>query len=165
MDIRCLSPSITWNHSQISPTGTSSWTEAVVDLNDFVGYSGWVAIYIASGGTTSGGTGFWIDDIRVENLAPYIGSLSPTRLLVGDTLTITGSGYGDTRGTSVVTFGGNVNPASGDYLSWGNNQITVKVPSGAKSGNVTITVGTLTSDGKNLRIILPPPTIDGGEQF
>lgn len=154
-----------WQMVSIGSGDMANWTEETVDLWNFAGYSGRVAIFALTGGTATGGTGLWIDDIRVENKDLEIFNISPTRALAGETLTIDGTNFWLSRGTSYVTFGGNVNPASGDYVSWGNTQIKVKIPLTAKSGDVKVTVGSNTSNGKDLRVVLGPPIIDGGEQY
>jgi hypothetical protein len=57
-------------------------------------------------------------------------------------VTITGTGFGDKRGTSTVKFG---TTAVTKYVSWSNNQIVVKVPAtgtGSKAVKVTTAGGT-----------------------
>ncbi len=156
---------IGWQMVSIGSGDVANWTEDTVSLSTYVGYSGRIEIYAATGGTATGGTGLWIDDIRVENRDLEIYSISPVRAEAGDEVTINGTNFWLSRGTSYVTFGGNVNPASGDYVSWSNTQIKVNIPLTAKSGNVTVTVGSNTSNGKDLRVVLGPPVIDGGEQY
>ncbi len=142
-----------------------SWTEKTYSLEDFVGYSGRIAFYARNTSQTSGATGLWIDDVRVENLGPYIDSINPDRAVEQTEVSIIGSGFKSSRGSSYVTFGGSVNPQDSDYVSWSNNEIKVKVPTGAESGNVTVTVNSVTSNGYNFRVILPPPNLQGGEQY
>jgi hypothetical protein len=154
-----------WHKIGAGSGDKSSWTEATFDLGGFIGYSGRIAVYAATGGTASGGTGLWIDDIRVENRGMEIYSITPNRALAGTEVTISGTGFWLNRGTSYVTFGGNVNPADGDYVSWSNTEIKVKIPLTAKSGDVTVTVGSVTSNGVGVRVILGPPNIEGGEQY
>jgi len=142
-----------------------TWTERTYDLSDFVGYSGWVGFGAFTWTYTSNATGLWIDDVRVENGDITIYSISPDRAEAGTEVTITGSGFGLTRGTSYVTFGGDVNPEDSDYVSWDNNEIIVPIPLTAQSGDVTVTVGSETSDGYDVRVILGSPNLTGGEQF
>jgi len=61
-------------------------------------------------------------------------------------LTITGSGFGASRGTGVVGFknadnGGTsyINPIATQYISWSDNQIVVEVPTKAGTGHVLVT--------------------------
>ncbi|UOG75302.1 matrixin family metalloprotease [Hymenobacter tibetensis] len=70
--------------------------------------------------------------------APIISGLSPTTLPAGTgaVLTITGSGFGATRGSGFVQFrnadnggGSFVKPRATDYVSWTDTRIQVRVPS------------------------------------
>ncbi|SIT88471.1 T9SS type A sorting domain-containing protein [Pontibacter indicus] len=75
--------------------------------------------------------------------AVVVAGISPTRTSAGTgaVLTITGTGFGNTRGNGFVEFpnaddGGTtlVRPYASDYLSWTNNQIRVIVPSYTQTG-------------------------------
>ncbi len=94
------------------------------------------------------------DDIHNQNnrsiLATSISSFSPTTVQAGrDTqLTITGTGFGSTQGTSYVAFknaddGGStyLQAKSNQYVSWSDTQIVVKVPSFAGTGTIRVNVG------------------------
>ncbi|MCI1188775.1 T9SS type A sorting domain-containing protein [Hymenobacter sp. DH14] len=76
-------------------------------------------------------------------LAPVVTGLSPLSLPagVGAVLTITGSGFGSSRGTGFVEFrnaddGGNtrVKARETDYLTWTDTRIQVRVPSAGSGG-------------------------------
>ena len=76
-------------------------------------------------------------------LAPIIAGLSPLSLPagVGAVLTITGSGFGSSRGSGFVEFknaddGGatRVKAREADYLTWTDTRIQVRVPSTASGG-------------------------------
>jgi len=82
-------------------------------------------------------------------VTPAIGSLSPTSGLVGTSVTITGTTFGTSQGTSTVSFSG----AAATATSWSNTQIVVMVPSGATTGNVVVTVGGLVSSGVSFTVI------------
>jgi hypothetical protein len=82
-----------------------------------------------------------------------IASLNPTSGPVGAAVTITGSGYGSTQGSSTVTFNG---VSAGTASNWSGTSITVNVPIGATTGNVVVTVGTVVSNGLSFTVILPP---------
>jgi hypothetical protein len=94
--------------------------------------------------------------VAAKGLAPLIATLVPNNLPagVGAVLTISGSGFGTTRGTGTVEFrnaddGGTtfVQPQPADYVSWTDTQIQVRVPSysttgsPAGSGTVRVTTG------------------------
>lgn len=79
-----------------------------------------------------------------RNMAPTISSFSPQTLPAGTgaVLTITGDGFGNSRGTGFVDFrnaddGGStrVKARDADYLRWTNNRIEVRVPSAANGGS------------------------------
>ncbi len=74
---------------------------------------------------------------------PSITSLSPTSGAVGAPITITGTNFGATQGSSSIRFNGIVaTPAS-----WSATRIVAPVPPGATTGMVTVTVGGLASNG------------------
>ncbi len=82
-----------------------------------------------------------------------ITGFSPTTIQAGTTarLTITGSGFGATQGSSKVSFpdansGGSTttDPLASQYISWSDTQIIVEVPSDAGTGIFRVTDGTNT---------------------
>lgn len=109
---------VTWSDTAISATvGTGSTT-------------GGVAVTV--GGVTSGSN----PSFSVSNL--FVNAVSPAAGTVGTPVTITGSGFGSSQGTSTLSFN-NVaaTVASGN---WSNTQIVANVPTGATSGAVKVTV-------------------------
>lgn len=74
---------------------------------------------------------------------PQITSLSPTNGQVGTSVTIIGTGFGATQGSSTVTFNG----TAGTPSSWSDTKIVVPVPVGATSGNVVVTANGNASNG------------------
>ncbi|MBL7727686.1 MAG: IPT/TIG domain-containing protein, partial [Dinghuibacter sp.] len=86
-----------------------------------------------------------------------ITGFTPTSIAAGskEILTINGSGFGSTQGTSYVQFkyaddGGGTwtAPASGEYLSWSDTQIQLYVPTKAGTGQIRVVTGsTATSTG------------------
>jgi YD repeat-containing protein len=76
-----------------------------------------------------------------EFLAPVINSISPTSGYVGTSITISGSYFGATQGTSSVTFNGI--PAT--PTNWSDGTIVVPVPPAATSGSVVVTANTQSS--------------------
>ena len=67
--------------------------------------------------------------------APAITSLTPTSGPIGASVTIAGTGFGATQGTSTVTFGGI--PAT---ATWGATSIAATVPNGVALGAVPVVV-------------------------
>lgn len=84
------------------------------------------------------------------NIAPTVSSFSPDTLSAGtkSVLTITGTGFGASRGTSKVSFkdgnnGGSslYDPEDIQYVSWTDTEIKVEVPSRAGTGKFTVDNG------------------------
>lgn len=80
--------------------------------------------------------------------APTITSLSPTSGIVGTAVTIAGTNFGASQGTSTVRFNGTV----ATVTSWSASAIVAKVPSGATTGMVTVTVGGVASNGVSFTV-------------
>ncbi len=81
--------------------------------------------------------------------APVITTLSPNSGAVGTTVTISGSNFGATQGSSTVRFNG----VAATPTSWGASSITAPVPSGATTGPVVVTVGGMTSNGVSFTVL------------
>jgi len=75
---------------------------------------------------------------------PAITSLTPVSGPVGTAVTIAGSNFGATKGTSTVTFNG----TTATPTSWSATSVVVPVPAGATTGNVVVTVGGVASNPK-----------------
>jgi hypothetical protein len=75
-------------------------------------------------------------DITVSVPVPTINLLSPTSGAIATPVTITGTGFGATQGTSKVNFGA----ATATVLSWSDKQITTTVPVGAATGQLFVYV-------------------------
>jgi IPT/TIG domain-containing protein/VCBS repeat protein len=86
---------------------------------------------------------------------PSITSLTPTSGPVGTAVTIVGTSFGSTQGTSTVTFNG----ATATPTSWSATSIIVPVPGGATSGNVVVTVGGVASNAKAFTVTSALPSI------
>jgi hypothetical protein len=84
---------------------------------------------------------------------PSISGITPGSGIRQTWVTITGSNFGTSRGSSRVSFG-SVAAASTDYTSWGNGRIVVRVPSGV-GGRPSLTVTTTggTSNGVAFKVI------------
>ena len=81
-------------------------------------------------------------------LTPTVTSLSPTSGPTGTPVTIMGTNFGATQGSSTVTFNG----VMATPTNWNGNSILVPVPSGAATGNVVVTVGGVNSNGVNFTV-------------
>jgi hypothetical protein len=86
--------------------------------------------------------------------SPTITSLSITTGAVGASVTITGTNFGTSQGTSTVKFNGTTATAT----SWGASSIVVTVPTGATTGNVVVAVSNKASNGLAFTVV-PAPSI------
>jgi RHS repeat-associated protein len=75
---------------------------------------------------------------------PTITSLSPNSGPIGTWITITGTNFGTTQGSSAVTFNGTDVTT---ITSWSATNITLAVPLGTTTGNTVVTVGGVPSAG------------------
>ena len=83
---------------------------------------------------------------------PGITSVSPTSGTVGAAVTIAGTNFGATQGTSTMTFNG----ITATTTSWSATSITVTVPAGATTGNVVVTVNGVSSPGVSFTVLATP---------
>ena len=91
---------------------------------------------------------------RQEVILPRITSLSPTSVRYGQVVTIHGTGFGSDRGTSRVVFYGGIEPSSSQYVNWSDTRIQMRVPTGARTGNLQIITAS-GSDTAGLTITSP----------
>src|SRR5579863_753417 len=73
---------------------------------------------------------------RAGAQAPTITKMVPTSGPVGSSVTIIGSNYGSTQGSSTVSLNG-INAV---VTSWGVDGFVAAIPSGATSGTLSVTV-------------------------
>jgi hypothetical protein len=82
-------------------------------------------------------------------VTPTIVSVSPLEGPVGARVTIIGTGFGSSQGTSTVTFNGILATPT----SWSETEITVPVPTGATTGPLIVTVDGWPSNGVIFTVI------------
>ena len=93
-------------------------------------------------------------EVRPAAVAPTITSLTPASGPIGTSVTIAGTGFGTTQGTSTVTFGG----ISATPTNWSNTSIVVPVPSGVALGAIPVVVsvpGAGTSNSSTFTVVSP----------
>ncbi len=91
------------------------------------------------------GYGKLVLPIMQVSASPQITSISPSRVRYNQIITIRGTTFGANRGTSRVIFHGGKEPNSSQYISWSDTEIQVRVPTGARTGNVQV----VTSNGRD----------------
>jgi hypothetical protein len=93
--------------------------------------------------------------------APAIDGINPATGVAGTLVTITGSRFGTSRGSSYVSFGA---VQATDYPEWTDTRIRCRVPAGALSGMLTVT----TADGgesNGVNFVVPLPEVNSTFYF
>src|SRR5262249_31488115 len=106
----------------------------------------YIGLAVAAGGSTSQTTATF-DNVSLTlgtSLPnPVITGLSRTSGSPGTSVTINGSGFGATQGSSTANFNG----AAAAVTNWGDNQIVAIVPQAASIGPVTVQEANITAQG------------------
>jgi hypothetical protein len=144
--------------------GTNFGTTSSVTFNgtvaSVVSWSATSIVAIVPNGATTGNVVVIVSGVASNGKAftvlptPSITSLSPTSGPVGTSVTITGTNFGSTQGTSTVKFGG----ITATPTTWSASSIVAPVPSGAATGNVVVTVSGAISNGLTFTVV-PAPSI------
>lgn len=95
----------------------------------------------------------------LEVTSPYLSYVSPARVKPGDRLTLVGGNFGSTRGLGSVRFATNVQPSSGDYVTWSDRRIVVEVPALAKNGDVRVVTSHGSSGTRRIEVEADEPRI------
>src|SRR5580704_6003106 len=107
-------------------------------------------VYVGLG--VSGGNSLGLASATFDNVSITIGNTLPNPVITGitpsagmprSTVTINGSGFGTTQGSSVVSFSG----GTASISSWSDTQILVVVPDNAVLGPVSVVEGNITAQG------------------
>jgi hypothetical protein len=113
---------------------------------------------VASGSTT--GTvailqgGVWSNSVTFAVSTPNITSVTPTSGVAGTQVTITGSGFGATKGSGRVWLG----TTDGVVVSWSDAQVVATVASGSQTGTVAILQGGVWSNSVTFAVSIPTIT-------
>ena len=78
-----------------------------------------------------------------------VSGISNSNPTTGDTVTITGSGFGSSQGTSNVIF---TNNKIAPIVSWSDSSIQCYVPAGSYTGNVVVQIGGVNSNGVSVTV-------------
>jgi len=100
-------------------------------------------VVVFASGVNSNGKSFTV--------APAISNLSPATGAIGAAVTITGTTFGSSQGSSTVKFNGH----TATVTSWSVTSIGTTVPSGATTGNVVVNTG-VNSNGSNFTVVSAP---------
>ena len=129
---------VSWSDSQIVATVPSA------------AISG--SVVVISGGVSSN------TNINLTVPHPQITSISPTSGIVGTQITVNGSGFQTTKGSSTVMLMNSTNNFTLSVVSWSDSQIVATVPSNAATGDVSVTVNGIQSN-RDLLFTLPKPVM------
>jgi formylglycine-generating enzyme required for sulfatase activity len=137
----------------IQATEYTSWSDTEIKVKVPNGLNpGDVKLLVNVGGFFSNMTDYKI----ITNLT-YIAMISPNKAAIGETMTIIGLNFGETQGTSIVSFNGiNAN----EFISWSSTIIKVKVPTGTTSGKVSVTANGVKSNEIDFTILPQITTIN-----
>ena len=78
---------------------------------------------------------------------PVIEAIVPLRTVAGDTLWISGSGFGNAPGGLQVEFASTTGRIEAAVLGWSDAEVMVEVPEGAATGDVSVTDGSQSTPG------------------
>lgn len=129
-------PITSWSNTQIVATIPASLSVGLAAANVIVN------------GLYGGGLEFQV------GAPPNLNSFSPTYGVPGTSVTLTGSGFGSTQGSSSVTFRG----VSAPIVSWSDTQVVATVPSSLSAGlaGLYIVVNGLYGGGVEFQVGTPP---------
>ena len=88
---------------------------------------------------------------------PHIADVSPRRVQYGQIVTIVGQGFGTAIGSSKVIFFAGKEPSDSDYFAWSDAQIQVRVPTGARTGQVQVITG---GGSDSVQVVVTSPYIE-----
>src|SRR6185369_7917993 len=83
---------------------------------------------------------------------PTLSSLSPNNGPIGTSITIAGSNFGATKGSSTVKFNG----VTATPTSWSNTSIVVPVPATTTTGSVVVRVSGVDSNSLTFTVTVAP---------
>ena len=138
---------VTFNGVTASP---NQWNDQTIRVRVPDGATDGPVVVTTAGGQSSTGVTFTVTD---PPSGPIISKLEPDSGLVGTKVKITGSNFGTSSGT--VTFNG----TTASTTSWDSDEIQTKVPEGATSGLVVVTVDGEPSAGVTFTVTIPAPVI------
>ena len=154
------------NHfGAVRGAGTVTFGSIIAPSGDYVSWNaGTIQVKIQNDSSYNLAIKVTRDDTKISNtdktilILPQITSIVPTDVLVGDTVTIAGNHFGAAKGTNGKVTMGTTDVAGGDYVSWGDNSLQVKVPndSGGTIAVVTTRDGDLKTSNNDKTVSIMP---------
>ncbi|MGB7154128.1 MAG: IPT/TIG domain-containing protein [Candidatus Acidiferrales bacterium] len=136
----------------MSPDGVN-WTQVLSNQTITMPSPVYVGFGVSSEQNTSLSTATFDNVSVIIGTTPVVTGILPDLAGIGTSVTITGSNFGSTQGTSAVSFNG---VTATSITSWSNNQIVAVVPAGAATGPVAVTVNSIQSIANPTLTILNP---------
>jgi|GEM_PF-1210249 len=122
---------VSWTNTQIVATVASGATSGVAQVKQ---------------------SGVWGNQIALTVITPVISSVSPTTARAGDSITITGTGFGSTQGSGQVWLGSKL---AGSITSWSDTSIVATVASGSVTGTAQVQQGGVWNNYGTFTVITP----------
>jgi len=94
----------------------------------------------------------WGNSLSFTVITPVISSVSPTTARAGDSITISGTGFGSTQGSGQVWLGSKL---AGSITSWSDTQIVATVASGSVTGTAQVQQGGVWNNYGTFTVITP----------
>jgi RHS repeat-associated protein len=119
-----------------------NWTQIGASVTVPMAQTVYIGLAVSGSGTLEPAT---FDSVAVTvGTTPFVSGVSPILGTVGTSVTITGSNFGATQGTSTVSFNGAL---AASITSWTNSQIiaVVSATTPAGTGPVTVTVNSVST--------------------
>ena len=163
--ISSISPSTARSGDSITITGTNFgstqgsgqvWLGSKL-AGSYVSWSNTQIVATVASGATSGTaqvkeSGVWGNTVALTVITPVITSVSPTTARAGDSITITGTGFGSSQGSGSVWLGSKL---AGSYVSWSDTQIVATVASGSVTGTAQVQQGGVWANYGTFTVITP----------
>jgi RHS repeat-associated protein len=128
--------------AQYESSNGTSWTQVGSTQTITMASNTYIGLFVTNVNNSSLATATF-DNVSVTiGTTPFVTGLSPVLGGIGSSVTITGSDFGTTQGTSTVSFNGIV---ASSITSWSSAQIVAAVPTGATTGPVAVTVNSIQS--------------------
>ncbi len=118
----------------------ATWVQAGSNVTITMAQNAYVGLVESSNSTSSLATSTFDNVAVTTGTTPIVTGLTPTVGPLGTTVTIAGSNFGATQGTSTLTFNGTL---ATSITSWSNTQIVTIVPAGATTGLVNVIVNSI----------------------
>jgi RHS repeat-associated protein len=141
-----------------STQGTSTINFDGASGASIVSWSDTQIVAVAPGTVTTGPVVVVVNSVSSNNnevftaYNPVITSLSPPSGAAGGTVTLNGSGFGASQGSSSVAFTGSL----ANIDSWSDSAVQVTIPQWGTTGPVTLTMNGVTSNGVEFTVEGPP---------